>query len=58
MYARTVWVEILDNWIDIRRKTVRCPKTKQTKAFMMKKNPQDDWLMFLLIKRKMTSGRF
>lgn len=66
MYARAVWVEngretevtVPNNWIDINKKTVRWPNTRVKEAYKMKKKPQDDWLMFQLIKRKMTSGKF
>lgn len=67
MYARAVRVEsgretegtVPNNWIDINKKTVRWPNTRVKEAYKMKKDPQDDWwLMFQLIKRKMTSGKF
>lgn len=65
MYARAVWVEngretkgtVPDNWIDI-NKNVKWPNTKVKETFKMKKDPQDDWLTFRLIKRKMTSSKF
>ncbi|KAK9976547.1 hypothetical protein ABG768_021752 [Culter alburnus] len=64
MYARAVWVEngretegtVPNNWINIHNKTVRWPNTKAKEAYKMKRDPQEDWLMFRLIKIKMTSS--
>lgn len=66
MFARAVWVEngkeiegtLPNNWININNKTVKWPKNRTKEAFRMKKDPQDDWLIFPLIKRKITSGKF
>lgn len=70
MYARAVWKEgeqeeegvVPDNWIDRNKRTVRWPRnmstTKTERALKDKINPQDDWMMFPLIKIKMISGKF
>ena len=66
MYARAVWMEdgkemegtIPNNWIDRGNRTIRWPNSRETQAYKMKKDPQDDWLTFQLVKIKMTSGRF
>ncbi len=66
MYIKAVWLEdgkemegtIPDNWIDINSKTVRWPMNKSSEAFKKKKDPQDDWLVFPSIKKKLTSGMF
>lgn len=66
MYARAVWVEhgkevegtAPDNWIDVDNKTIRWPKTREKAAFLNQHPPQDDWMTFTLVKRKMTSGKF
>lgn len=64
MYAKAVWIEngqqyegtIPDNWINLQAKTVRWPKKTVFSAHKNQLTPEDDWLTFQLVKRKMTSG--
>lgn len=70
MYVRAVWKEgeqeeegvVPYSWIDRNKRTVRWPRnmstTKIERAIKEKINPQDDWMMFPLIKIKTTSGKF
>ncbi len=66
MYARAVWLEhgkevegtAPDNWIDAENKIIRWPKKGEKAAFLNRYSPQDDWMTFTLVKRKMTSGKF
>ncbi|KAK7156976.1 hypothetical protein R3I94_006893 [Phoxinus phoxinus] len=63
VYARAVWVEhgkevegtAPDNWIDVNKKIIRWPKKGEKAAFLNQHPPQDDWMIFTLVKRKMTS---
>ncbi|KAK2905449.1 hypothetical protein Q8A67_007248 [Cirrhinus molitorella] len=63
MYARAVWVEhgkevegtAPDNWIDVEKKVIRWPKKGEKAAIINRHSPQDDWMTFTLVKRKMTS---
>ncbi|XP_058643603.1 uncharacterized protein LOC131547221 isoform X3 [Onychostoma macrolepis] len=63
MYARAVWLEhgkevegtAPDNWIDAEKKIIRWPKKGEKAAFLNRHSPQDDWMTFTLVKRKMTS---
>ncbi|KAJ8010051.1 hypothetical protein DPEC_G00070960 [Dallia pectoralis] len=63
MYARAVWVEhdkevegsAPDNWIDVDNKTIRWPKKGEKAAFLNQHPPNDDWMTFTLVKRKITS---
>ncbi len=65
MYARAVWLEhgkevegtAPDNWIDAENKIIRWPKKGEKAAFLNRYSPQDDWMTFTLVKRKMTSGK-
>ncbi|KAG9267456.1 hypothetical protein AMEX_G18296 [Astyanax mexicanus] len=68
MYTRAVWKEgeqeeegvVPDNWIDRNNRTVRWPlmsATKIERALRDKINPQDDWMMYPLIKIKITSAK-
>ncbi len=66
MYARAVWLEhgkevegtAPDNWIDAEKKIIRWPKKGEKAAFLNRYSPQDDWMTFTLVKRKMTFGKF
>lgn len=66
MYARAVWLEhgkevegtAPDNWIDAEKKIIRWPKKGEKAAFLNRHSPQDEWMTFTLVKRKMTSGKF
>lgn len=69
MYSRAVWKEgereeegvVPDNWIDRNKRTVRWPRnmstTKTERALKDRINPQEDWMVFPLIKIKMTSAK-
>ena len=66
MYARAVWIEdgkemegtLPYNWIDASQGTVRWPKKKDGQAYRTKKDPEDGWSTYQLVKVKMTSGKF
>ncbi|XP_061586866.1 serine/arginine repetitive matrix protein 1-like [Cololabis saira] len=69
MYVRAVWKEgdreeegvVPQNWVDEGEKVVRWPSrfsvTKTEKAIRDRVEPEEDWLVFPLLKIKMTSAK-
>lgn len=52
------WSELCQTTGLMKKKIIRWTKKGEKAAFLNHHSPQDDWMTFTLVKRKMTSGKF